>query len=174
VPYWTGDHVPTKSPREIRTIDASKSLKDNEYVRVHLPLDVEKAAAVQYLSKRVFIFIPFADTNYTLIYALEGPIDKGSVAQFIPTFTGRLASRNFADMWDIYDKDIKLQEIFSRQKRVAIPNSALVLYKADRGSVGLWQYFIGALGALYILFFLRGVLRMLSPKKPSRPGPVSP
>lgn len=148
-----------RTPRDIRDGIDLENLKSNEYVRVDLPLDMEKAVAVQYLSKKELYFIPFVNTNCELLYALEGPLDKDSITQFLPPFTGRLAGRNLVGKWEVYDRDVKVQEIFKRQQNLTVPRKALVLYSAERGAVGLWRYLIGGVGILYILFFFRGLFR---------------
>lgn len=152
----------TATPREVYRADEARALKNNEYVQVHLPLDVEKAVAIGYISGREFLFVPFADTDCTLLYAIEGPLDMSSVAPLLPPFTGRLTGKDFADEWRVYGKSIELQKVFKRQQNMELPGTALVLYIADRTPLGAWQYFIASLAALYIFFFVRGVFRFFT------------
>lgn len=144
-------------------VDIDK-LRDNAITEISLDLDIKRAYGVTYLSQQEFLLIPFTGLGYKLMYVIEGPLTDKLIANLHPPFKGRVVTKDFADSWDVFDKPMKLQKIFARD-RIDFPADAMVIYDAPKALPGLWGFFIFALAIVYIVYKIYSFSRLLIGKK---------
>src|SRR6266480_235783 len=144
-----------------------EKLHDNTIAEISLGLDFKQAYTVSYLSQREFLLIPFSGLGYKLMYVIEGPLSDKLLADLHPPYKGRVVEKDFADSWDVFDKPMKLEKIFARD-RIVLPANAMLVYDAPKELPSLWMFFIFALSIIYLAYKACSLARLLRPGKNTR------
>jgi len=156
IAYYYDDSVVAVS-----TVADAGKLHDNSIVEISLGLDFEKAYGVSYLSQREFVLIPFTGLGYKLMYVVEGPMSDKLRAKLHPPFKGRVAGKCFLDdSWEVYDKPMKLKKLFARDD-IELPGDALLVYDAPKELPGSWQFVVGGLSVIYLIYKASSLVRMI-------------
>ena len=156
--YFNKSVIPVKAPADV------EKLHDNAIAEISLGLDLTQAYAVSYLSKREFLLIPFSGAGYRLMYVIEGPLSDKLLAGLHPPYKGRVVAKDFANSWDVYDKPMKLEKIFARD-RIALPANAMLVYDAPKELPNLWVFFISALSLGYLAYKAYSLVRFFRKDK---------
>ena len=160
--YFNKSVINVNAPADV------EKLHDNAIAEVSLGLDLKHAYAVSYLSQKEFFLIPFSGVGYRLMYVIEGPLSDKLVAGLQPPHKGRVVTKDFADSWDVYDKPMKLERIFARD-RIALPANAMLVYDAPKELPNLWVFFITALSIAYLAYKAYSLVHFLGEIKRQKP-----
>jgi hypothetical protein len=150
--YFNKNVITVQTPADV------ERLHDNAIAEISLGLDLKQAYAVSYLSQREFLLIPFSGVGHRLMYVIEGPLSEKLIANLRPPYKGRVVGKDFANSWDVYDKPMKLEKIFARD-RIALPANAMLMYDAPKELPNLWVFFIASLSVGYLAYKAYSLVR---------------
>lgn len=138
-----------EEPVRVDGADRGSALRNGDYASVDLGLALDEAVGVSTLSDRELLLVPFAGTDRRLFFAVEGPIVEGDTRLSARPYVGRVATKDFADEWDLYGRGFALLGVFERSGLEIHPDTR-VLYLADKALPGIWQFLVATASLLYL------------------------
>jgi len=149
------------SPIAIENIATVTTLKNNDYVKLSLPLDYGNGIHSKTVGGMLFSLIPVVGAEDRLIVFREGVLTTEEAAIAEHNISGRVIERGFTDEWNTGYLRLKVDKQFERAGMV-VQRSALLIVDGYIPRIEVWPLILLVLFTLLLVWFLLNVTKTIA------------